>query len=467
MSDKLNFPRFAVVGHPNKGKSSLVAALTRRDDVAISDYAGTTKARRAYRLEVDGEVLLELIDTPGFQRARTLLAWLDKHQGDALLRSEAIAAFVAQHREDETFADEVELLTPIVEGAGIIYVVDGSKPYSADYEAEMEILRRCGRPSLAVINRIDDKDYTDAWRKALSGYFNIVRTYNPVKARLQDHLALLEALGHADERWLPMLQKTVRRLKTDDERKLQQSARIIVQALFGALTHKETLRLMGKEPGKREREMLQERYKTALRRIETQARRDLKEVWRHRRIDEHGDDGYGALPDLFSKESASIFGLSKKELLLAGALTGAATGAGIDMLFVGHTLFAGGAIGAVAGAAGAYLAFDKLADVRILGRQAGSYVLEIGGIKERNFPYILTGRLMYAAYRLATLSHADRSEVDLTPDASFRHRWMDDATSRKLENYFAKIRKGKAGVDEKARMVDVLTQRLQRLLEEV
>ena len=32
----LTQPRFAVVGHPNKGKSSIVAALAQNDAVAIS-----------------------------------------------------------------------------------------------------------------------------------------------------------------------------------------------------------------------------------------------------------------------------------------------------------------------------------------------------------------------------------------------------------------------------------------------
>ena len=39
------------------------------------------------------------------------------------------------------FSAEVELLRPIVNGAGIIYVVDGAVAYGPDYEAEMEILR--------------------------------------------------------------------------------------------------------------------------------------------------------------------------------------------------------------------------------------------------------------------------------------------------------------------------------------
>ena len=36
-------PIFAVVGHPNKGKSSIVATLAQDDSVAISSASGTTR----------------------------------------------------------------------------------------------------------------------------------------------------------------------------------------------------------------------------------------------------------------------------------------------------------------------------------------------------------------------------------------------------------------------------------------
>ena len=45
---------------------------------------------------------------------------------------------------DARFKDECELLKPIIEGAGVLYVVDGSRPYGRQYEAEMEILSEAG-----------------------------------------------------------------------------------------------------------------------------------------------------------------------------------------------------------------------------------------------------------------------------------------------------------------------------------
>jgi ribosome biogenesis GTPase A len=48
------YPKFAVVGHPNKGKSSIVSALAMDDSVAISDIPGTTTKKQRYPLKVDG-----------------------------------------------------------------------------------------------------------------------------------------------------------------------------------------------------------------------------------------------------------------------------------------------------------------------------------------------------------------------------------------------------------------------------
>ncbi|MEE3117103.1 MAG: GTPase, partial [Pseudomonadota bacterium] len=50
-------PMFAVVGHPNKGKSSVVATLSQNDAIAIALEPGTTRQRQAYPLSVDGRIL--------------------------------------------------------------------------------------------------------------------------------------------------------------------------------------------------------------------------------------------------------------------------------------------------------------------------------------------------------------------------------------------------------------------------
>src|SRR5690606_16791914 len=157
----MSHPRFAIVGHPNKGKSSIVATLAEDDSVEISPQPGTTTRARSYPMRLDGEILYELIDTPGVQRAREVLEWLESHDRGAGRRAEVVRDFLREHADDRRFHDERELLTPIMDGAGILYVVDGSRPYGRQYEAEMEILRWTGRPRMALINMIGAGDHVD------------------------------------------------------------------------------------------------------------------------------------------------------------------------------------------------------------------------------------------------------------------------------------------------------------------
>ena len=69
----------AVVGHTNVGKTSLLRTLTR--DVgfgAISHHPSTTQHVEGARLSVDGEALIELYDTPGFEDAIALYEYIEQ-----------------------------------------------------------------------------------------------------------------------------------------------------------------------------------------------------------------------------------------------------------------------------------------------------------------------------------------------------------------------------------------------------
>jgi hypothetical protein len=199
----MTVPVFAIVGHPNKGKSSIVSTLSQDESVAISPIPGTTVENRRYPMAVDGEILYELIDTPGFQRARAALEWMHRQAGSAVERAATVRRFVDEHQGDPRFTAECRLLTPILEGAGILYVVDGSRSFGEDYEAEMEILRWTGQPSLALINMIGDSDYSEEWKQALGQYFRIVRVFDAMTADFDRRVQLLLAFGEIREEWRP------------------------------------------------------------------------------------------------------------------------------------------------------------------------------------------------------------------------------------------------------------------------
>ncbi len=435
-------PRFAVVGHPNKGKSSIVASLAFDDTVQISDTPGTTTRTRSFPLAVDGEVLYELFDTPGFQRARQVLAWLEVQDAGADKRPEAVRAFLRAHRDDPKFADEVELLTPIMEGAGILYVVDGSKPYGEEYEAEMEILRWTGQPSMALINRIGTEDYSTQWEAALGQYFKLIRTYDPMARDFDGHIALLEGIAQLRQEWMPSVKRSIALFEAYRQRLLGATAQSIARLVQRTIAHVERLQFASEAPTDTDKEKLAIRYQEHLRQLEQRQQRDVEAIWHHKHLDKEQSTLLFDGIDLFSKESASIFGLTRKEMLITGMAGGAAAGVGIDLLFGGTTFLLGSAIGAVVGGVGAYWGFEELSEIRILGTTLGKRYLEMGPMTNRNFPYILLGRALYHAHTVASRSHAVRGTVRLAMDETFKDRWLDDDLRAKLETYHKIFRSG-------------------------
>jgi len=426
-------PKFAVVGHPNKGKSSIVSALAMDDSVQISDTPGTTTKKRSFPLRVDGKILYELFDTPGFQRARRVLAWLEKHEVSADKRHEVVQKFIYEHKNDVRFNDEIELLEPIMQGTGIIYIVDASKPYGSEYEAEMEVIRWTGQPSMALINHIDDADYTDEWKRALNQYFKMVRTFNPMQPSVVQHMRILESMAQLKEEWVVPMKLSMTLLHDYHNQMLKKTARLLSRLVYESTSLIEKLTFHSEDASDVDKAKIEENYKNTLRVLEEKTQEKIEHIWNHTQLEMEQEHFTFEGIDLFSKESESVFGLTRKELIITAVTSGAVTGAGIDLLFAGHTLLLGGAIGAVVGGAGAYFGFDELAEIKVLGKTLGQKYLEIGPMANRNFPYILLGRNLFYSLKIAQRSHAKREVISIQMDESFKEKWLEDDIRKALE----------------------------------
>ena len=327
-------PRFAVVGHPNKGKSSIVATLAADTSVAIAPLSGTTTQCREYPLRVDGELLYVLIDTPGFQRARKALAWMQEHAGDAAGRPDVVRSFVAQYAGRGEFPDECELLRPVIDGAGIIYVTDGSRPYGREYEAEMEILRWSGQPSMALINRIGPSDHVDEWRDALGQYFAIVREFSAFDADFDRRVGILQAFAQLHDDWRAPLERAADTLREARANERRLVAHELADALIEMLTLSESATLPA-DADESAAAALSDRLRgdllDRLRRREQRCRRAVEEILRYQDIErsERGLDG--ADLDLFAARGWEIWGLGRRQLVATAAAGGAAAGLGVDL----------------------------------------------------------------------------------------------------------------------------------------
>ncbi len=398
-------PKFAVVGHPNKGKSTIVANLAMDDSIAISPLPGTTIKAASYPLKIDGKIIYELIDTPGFQRPRAIYAWLSQKDVPIHLRFERLKEFIETFKDDERFREDIEILRPIVQGAGIIYVVDASKPYSLEFELDMKILSYAGAPSMAILNFIEQEDYSNEWKSVLTHYFKIIKRFNPMKSSLKEYKTLLEALSHLNDEWFTPMQEAKKAIDMLYKQKIAQSALFIAQFL------KECATFSIKSTNKTKEQLLEE-FKRKITAKEKKLFENIIKIWEHHNILidlKEIDFSF----DIFSQESKEIFGLSQKEALIIGAGVGATIGGGIDLAFLGHTLLAGAGIGAVLGGIGAYLGFEKALEVKVLGVELGKEILQIGPIKEKNFLFILLNRVLFFTKTVATLSFAKRETIIL------------------------------------------------------
>jgi len=400
----MSHPKFVVVGHPNKGKSTIVSALTLNDSVVISDTPGTTKVARSFYLKKGNKIYYELIDTPGFQRPRKLLKWL-KSFGDvsAKERPKLIEKFLQEQCNDDEFKDECELLKPIMDDSAIIYIVDASKPYSPEFEQEMEILRYTSKPSLAILNYIGSQDYTKEWDEVLGQYFRVVKSFNPYNANISEHIELLEALRHVDNFHSKEIKEAIELLKEYNQELKDKIANLIALSIKKTLSYKivksshffktsqEALISEFKQNIVKQERKLFDNIKKALNFTNSSFKVSSKEL------------NY----DIFSEESKEIFGLKKEKLVLISTLSGATIGGAIDFAVGGHSFFLGSIIGAGVGFASSMYGYDELAKIKFLSNDK----VEIGPIQDPNFGFILLNRAITYANTLLETSHANRKAI--------------------------------------------------------
>jgi hypothetical protein len=394
-------------------------------------------------MKLDGQELYALVDTPGFQRSRRALQWMRQHETTADRHTDVVQQFVGEHRRAGTFPDECELLTPILEGAGILYVVDGSVPYGPEYEPEMEILRWTGRPSMALINPIGEADYVEQWRSALGQYFKVVRVFDALMAEFDKRLELLRAFGQLREDWRGPLEQAVEALQADRTRKRRLAAKAIAGGVAEMLTLKVEKKLADDADVDALKGELEKQFKDKLRDREQRCHDEVEAIYEHHKLarregalEEVGDD-------LFAQRTWRAFGLSRTNLMAAGALSGATAGAVVDAHLGATTFFAGAMIGGAIGAATGWWAADQLVKVKIMHQPLGGRMLVAGPTKNVNFPFVVLGRARYHHRLIARRTHAQRGEVDLRSIAD--ELALGDAHRRALAGHFKQLRKGRDG----------------------
>jgi hypothetical protein len=418
--------------------------------------------------------LFVFFDTPGFQNAREALAEL-RPAAQAAEPLALFAAFIQRHRGEPEFDAECRLFQPVVEGAGLIYVVDGSRPVLDIHLAEMELLRLTGAPRLAVINPIGPDDHVAEWRRRLGQHFNAVREFNAVQAGFAQRIELLETLAGIEQAWKARLMQAVQVLRDEWQRRLDDSAGLIAGLLIDLLQHHETASApAARADEKASAQALKQRYMEALAAREARAHAALIALFSHRLVKA------GTLPTqlfddgLFSEPTWSLLGLSGRQLLVAGTMAGAAVGAGADAMTAGHTLLAGSVIGAAVGAAGTLVLGKRRPEVAVrlpgwAGRiRLGGGGLVVGPYAARNFPWIVLDRAIGTLLAVVRRAHARRDKVTLQAEqlrellagSGLASSGWDEADRAACEKVFTRARQGRLEAGDRADLQALLRRRV-------
>ena len=446
-------PVFAVVGRPNKGKSSIVATLARDDSVFIDARAGSTTQARTFPMRVNGETLYELVDTPGIQRARAVLEWLQAHSGSAAERPAAVRKFVEEHAQDAHFKNEYEMLRPIADGEGIIYVVDGSCPFGADYEAEMEILRWSGRPSLALINPIDSREFVEEWSAGLGQFFQTVRVFDAHRAEVTKQMDILTLFGHLDARWREPLNRAVDVLRSERQVQQQSAGVLVADLIVESLLYSTEQSIPEGLPVKPVQKTLFIQYKRHLAKRERQCRKQVEELFYYSDISK-SEQGLGLEEsDLFNVEDWYLWGLGKRSMITVASVAGGGAGMALDAVSGGFLGGLGTVGGALTGGIGAWRYADRIGQIKVRGLPTGGQLITYGPSKNINFPFVLLGRALLHLFCVCRRTHASRSTMDLKQPL-LEH--LSDKERRQLGKIFDDIRNRKKTGQRRAQLASMI-----------
>ena len=431
-------PAFAVVGKINMGKSSVLSTLLEIDDdslIRVSGTPGETTGCQVLPLSFDDREMIRFLDTPGFSRAVEAMRTIQDLHGEGTPDLETIRRFVAEQLERGEFEDEARLLQPVVEGAGILYVIDPSKPLRDAFVAEMEILRWTGAPRMALLNeKGENKEREEEWRRRLGSYFNLVRTFNAHRARFEERRSLLKSLLEIDEKNKPRIEETIDLIDTEWGQRREEAAELAIDFLAKSLRHRESEKLDERDEQlesrkERVKEKLRKKYYLGIAKFEEKAYADLLKLYRHRLLKvQLAEESFHGV-DLSSQETWQKWGLSRSQLAIAGGLAGGAAGVAIDLGSAGLTHGLGTVFGALTGAGGAFWKGDRFPELKISAKGVTldgdrRKALTVGPPESDNFAWILLDRFLQHYREIVVRSHGRRDESVIAGEEGENGGWV-------------------------------------------
>ncbi len=442
-------PEFAILGHPNEGKSSVLSTLTEDDSVRVSEEPGETVKCRTFPVIIDNREIIRFTDTPGFQNPTRMLSEMQKYSQTS---EDPLQSFYRRYHDDEDLRHDCELLRPLLRGAGILYVADGSRPLRHVDLAEMEILRLTGKPRMAILNcKGDQEKYAQQWKTQFRRHFNSSRIFNAHQAGYRQRIMLLEALKSIEQDWQEALDYVVTAFEDDWQNRNHRTAEFICDLLTDCLRLKMEKKVAPETSLGPAKEELFRRYTSELVRLENRCHRRMRKLFKHNVFDYRLPSHSILRQDLFADETWQFLGLGRSQLAVAGGAGGAALAAGLDLAAGGASLGLFTSLGGALGALGAVYGSRNIASkIKVLGIGTAAVKLQIGPNTNPQFPFIVLDRALLYYSHITTWAHGRRDYDVPLPESSATAltRTLPRSSLKAIGHYFRLLQKNGFDVEE-------------------
>jgi small GTP-binding protein len=406
--------KVAVVGHTNTGKTSLLRTLTRNVEFGeVSDRPSTTRHVEGTSLLSNGMPLVELYDTPGLEDSIGLLEHLDGLRVDRQLDWVTVLhRFLDSPKAKGEFEQEAKALRQVLNSGIALYVIDARDRVLSKHRDELEILGRCAKPVVPILNFVASPEAKTAqWREHLARVnMHAVVEFDTVVFNATGELRLFEKMQSLLDPFRATLGAVIADRIQQRRNLIHSSAELLADLFIDIAAYRISLSADGQE-----RATAMETLKQAVREREQRCVDSLLDLYRFRVNDYESEllpieDGHWGL-DLFSPASLKQFGIRAGR----GAAVGGIAGLAIDAVTGGMSLGAGAALGA---AIGALVSSSQTHGKRLVDRVRGYTELRINDATLR----LLVVRQIELVQALLRRGHASQDKIRLKVLTADRNR---------------------------------------------
>jgi len=336
-----------VVGHANTGKTSLIRTLLRKQDFGdISDKAGTTRHVESVKINIDRQTIVTLTDTPGFEDSIGL--WDIRHSESfrSFQGANWLLPFCESHFAQDEFEQEAKILKQLTRTDIILYVIDIRQAPLGKFLDELALLASANKPIIPILNfSAAPTAHLEAWRSVLAErHLHAVVKYDSVAFYFEDERRLYQSI----QSLMPEHYDAVSRLIQSREEAAQSRLTMATDQLVDLLITAASSRLECAQYPPKTTDS--ETFENKIRQLEQHNIVRLLGLYEFQKEDlvvsplAIQNDRWQQ--DIFDTDTLKEWGIETG----TSALTGAAIGAGIDVMSAGLTLGTATTIGAILGA---------------------------------------------------------------------------------------------------------------------